>query len=158
MLGPSKEIHLLNPDYRDMLSLLNEEIVEYMVVGAYALAYHGLPRATGDIDIWIRRSDENAERVWRALSKFGVPLFDLTQDDLKKPGTVFQIGLAPRRIDIITSIDGVEFEEAEAERQQVEIEGITIPIIGRNHLLQNKKATGRLQDQADVARLEGNQP
>src|SRR5215217_5575526 len=107
MLGLSKEIHLLNPDYRDMLSLFNEEKVEYMVVGAYALAYHGLPRATGDIDVWIRRSDENTDRVWRALSRFGVPLFDLTKDDLNKPETVFQIGLAPRRIDILTSIDGV---------------------------------------------------
>lgn len=145
---------MLNPDYREMLSLFNEEKVEYMVVGAYALAYHGLPRATGDIDLWIRRSDENAERVWRALLRFGVPLFDLTKDDLKKPGTVFQIGVAPRRIDILTSIDGVDFEEAEAERQQVDIEGITIPVIGRKHLLDNKRATGRPQDQADVARLE----
>ena len=140
-----------------MLSLFNEEKVEYMVVGAYALAYHGLPRATGDIDLWIRCSDENAERVWRALSKFGVPVLNLTQDDLKKPGTVFQIGLAPRRIDILTSIDGVGFEEAEQESQLVEIEGIMIPIIGRTHLLQNKRATGRPQDQADVARLEGDQ-
>ena len=81
MRGPSKEIYLLNPDYRDILSLFNEEKVEYLVVGAYALAYHGLPRATGDIDVWIRRSDENAERVWQALSRFGVPLFDLTKDD-----------------------------------------------------------------------------
>jgi hypothetical protein len=158
MLGPSKEIHLLNPDYRDMLSLFNEEKVEYMVVGAYALAYHGLPRATGDIDLWIRRTGENAGRVWRALSRFGVPILDLTQDDLKKPETVFQIGLAPRRIDILTSIDGVSYEEAEPERQEVEIEGITIPIIGLKHLLQNKRATGRLQDQADVARLEADQP
>ena len=157
MLGPSKEIPLLNPDYRDMLSLFNEEKVEYLVVGAYALAYHGLPRATGDIDIWIRRNAENAERVWQALSRFGVPLFDLSQDDFTKPGIVLQIGLAPRRIDILTSIDGVSFEEAESEREQVEIEGISIPIIGRKHLLENKRATGRLQDQADVARLEGNQ-
>jgi hypothetical protein len=156
MLGPSKEIHLLNPDYRDMLSLFNEERVEYMVVGAYALAYHGLPRATGDIDIWIRRSDDNADRVWQALSRFGVPLLNLTEDDLKKPETVFQIGVAPRRIDILTSIDGVEFDEAEPEREEIEIEGITIPVIGRKHLLQNKRATGRPQDKADVARLEGN--
>jgi len=148
---------LLNPDYRDMLSLFNEEKVEYMVVGAYALAYHGLPRATGDIDIWIRRSDENAERVWQALSRFGVPLFDLRKDDLMKPETVFQIGVVPRRIDILTSIDGVGYEEAEPEAQQVEIEGIKIPVIGRKHLVQNKRSTGRPQDQADVARLEDDQ-
>jgi hypothetical protein len=137
--------------------LFNEEKVEYMVVGAYALAYHGLPRATGDIDIWIRRSNENADRVWRALSRFGVPLLDLTRDDLKKSETVLQIGIAPRRIDILTSIDGVEFDEAGPEREELEIEGITIPVIGRKHLLQNKRATGRPQDEADVARLEENQ-
>jgi hypothetical protein len=157
MPGPSKETHLLNPDYRDILSLFNEEKVEYLVVGAYALAYHGLPRATGDIDVWIHRSEENAERVWRALLRFGVPLYDLTKEELKQPGTVFQVGVAPRRIDILTSIDGVDFEEAEPERKQVEIEGITIPIIGRKHLLQNKRATGRLQDKVDVAWLEGDQ-
>ena len=145
---------MLNPDFRDILSLFNEEKVEYMVVGAYALAYHGLPRATGDIDLWIRRSDENANRVWRALAKFGVPLVDFTTDDLKKPDIVFQVGIAPRRIDILTSIDGVDYDDAEPERKQAEIEGLTIPIIGRRHLLQNKKASGRPQDQADVARLE----
>jgi len=154
MLGPSKGTHLLNPDFQDILSLFNDESVEYMVVSAYALAYHGLPRATGDIDLWIRRSDENAERIWRALSRFGVPLLDLTKDDLKNPETVFQIGIAPRRIDILTSIDGVEFDEAKAETKQVEIENLVIPIIGRRHLIQNKKAAGRLQDQADVVRLE----
>jgi hypothetical protein len=140
-----------------MLSLFNDENVEYMVVGAYALAYHGLPRATGDIDIWIRRSDENAGRIWRALSRFGVPLFDLTKDDLKEPETVFQIGIAPQRIDILSSIDGVEFDEALPEIQRVEIEGLIIPIIGRKHLIQNKKAAGRPQDQADVIRLEQEQ-
>ena len=145
---------MLNPDFRDMLSLFNEERVEYLVVGAYALAYHGLPRATGDIDLWISRSDENAKRVWQTLVRFGVPIAGLTMNDLKEPGTVSQIGVAPRRIDILTSIDGVEFEEAVSERGEVEIEGIKIPIIGRRHLIRNKKATGRPQDRADVARLE----
>jgi hypothetical protein len=125
-----------------------------MVVGAYALAYHGLPRATGDIDLWIRRSEENKERIWRALSRFGVPLLDLTKEDLKKPAIVFQIGIAPRRIDILTSIDGVEFDDAKPEMKCVEIEGLAVPIIGRRHLIQNKKAVGRPQDQADIVRLE----
>ena len=89
MLGHSKESLVLNPDFRDMLSLFNEERVEYLVVGAYALAYHGLPRATGDIDLWIRRSDENAKRVWQTLVRFGVPIAGLTMNDLKEPGTVF---------------------------------------------------------------------
>lgn len=125
-----------------------------MVVGAYALAAHGLPRATGDIDLWIGRSDENARRVWFAIAKFGAPLSGLTLEDLKAPGTVFQIGLPPRRIDILTAIDGVEFDDAWPERIEVEIEGLKIPIIGRDHLLRNKKAAGRLKDKADVAWLE----
>ena len=103
---------MLNPDYRDMLSALSEAGVEHMVVGAYALAYHGLPRATGDIDIWVRCSRENAQRVWAALKAFGAPLGDLSLDDLETPGIVLQIGVAPRRIDILTSIDGVEWDAA----------------------------------------------
>ena len=145
---------MLNPDFRDILSAFSEEKVEYMVVGAYALAFHGFPRATGDIDLWIQCSDDNAERVWRALGRFGAPLFDLTLDDLKRPGMVFQIGLAPMRIDILTSIGGVEFIEAQADRRVVEIMGLNVPVIGRAHLLRNKKAAGRPKDLADVAWLE----
>src|SRR4051794_38964480 len=118
MRGPSKENPLLNPDFQDILSAFCDERVEFMVVGAYALAFHGFPRATGDIDLWIRRSDENARRVWRALIRFGAPLFDLTIDNLKTPDLALQIGLAPRRIDILTSIDGVEFDEAWPHRRQ----------------------------------------
>jgi hypothetical protein len=137
-----------------MLSAFCEEKVEFMVVGAYALAVHGLPRATGDIDLWIRSSDENAQRLWRALARFGAALVDLTIDDLQTPGMVFQIGIAPRRIDILTSIGGVEFDEAKAECKEVEIEGLVIPVIGRAHLLRSKKAAGRPKDQADIAWLE----
>lgn len=146
---------MLNPDFRDMLSAFCDQQVEFMVVGAYALAAHGLPRATGDIDLWIRCSDNNASRVWRAIANFGSPLSGLALDDLKTPGTVFQIGLPPRRIDILTAIDGVEFEDAWPERLEIELEGLKIPIIGRDHLLQNKKAAGRPKDRADVAWLEG---
>jgi hypothetical protein len=144
----------MNPDFRDMLSVFCEEQVEFMVVGAYAVAFHGMPRATGDIDLWIRRSEENAQRVWRALIKFGASLFDLTIDDLKKPDTVFQMGIEPQRIDILTSIEGVEFDEAWDERQHVEIEGLNIPVIGRRHLLINKKAISRPKDLGDIAWLE----
>jgi len=127
-----------------------------MLVGAYAVAAHGVPRATGDIDLWVKRSNENAERVWTALKKFGAPLSDLTKDDLTSLGTVIQLGVTPRRIDILTEITGVEFEEAEAERLVVSIEGIEIPVIGLTHLIKNKKAVGRPQDEADVSRLEAN--
>jgi len=145
---------LLNPDFRDMLSALCDENTEFLIVGAYALAAHGLPRATGDIDIWIRCSEENTQRVWRALIRFGAPLLDITMNDLKTPGLVFQIGVVPNRIDILTSIDGVEFEEAWPHRKEIEIEGLKIGVIGRAHLLKNKKALGRPQDLADIAWLE----
>ena len=147
---------MLNKDFRDILSAFCEEKVEFMLVGAYAVAAHGVPRATGDIDLWVKRSNENAERVWTALKKFGAPLSDLTKDDLTSLGTVIQLGVTPRRIDILTEITGVEFEEAEAERLVVSIEGIEIPVIGLTHLIKNKKAVGRPQDEADVSRLEAN--
>jgi hypothetical protein len=148
---------LLNPDFHDMLSALCGEGAEFLLVGAYALAAHGLPRATGDMGIWIRPSAQNAERVWRALQRFGAPLGGLTPDDLYTPDLVFQIGIAPRRIDILTSIDAVQFDEAWPDRQVLEVEGLTIGVIGRSHLIQNKKAVGRPQDLADVAWLERDQ-
>lgn len=117
---------MLNPDFKDMLSVFSEERVEYMVVGAYALAAHGFVRATGDIDLWIRCSGENAERVIRALIKFGAPLFDLTAEDLRQPGLIFQIGVVPRRIDILTSVDGLEFDEAWSSRSEVIIEELKV--------------------------------
>lgn len=145
----------MNRDFREMLSALCDEDVEFMVVGAYALAAHGLPRATGDIDIWIRCSPQNARRTWRALERFKAPRSELTIEDLQTPDVVFQIGVVPRRIDILTSIDGVEFDEAWPDREEVEVDGQRLPVIGRAHLLQNKRAMQRPQDVADVARLEG---
>jgi hypothetical protein len=145
---------LLNSDFRDILSAFCEEKAEFMLVGAYAVAAHGLPRATGDIDLWIDCSAENAERVLRALTKFGAPLSNLSKADLTKPGTVIQIGVIPRRIDVLTAITGVTFDQARLARVMVNLEGLTIPVIGRAHLIQNKKAVGRPQDRADAARLE----
>jgi hypothetical protein len=145
----------VNPDFRDMLSALCAENAEFMVVGAYALAAHGLPRATGDIDFWVRPTHENAQSVWNALKRFRAPLFDLTVDDLRTEDIVFQIGIAPRRIDILTSISGVRFDEAWPRRKTVELDGLHIAVIGREDLLANKRAAGRPQDLADVQRLEG---
>lgn len=145
---------MLNPDFRDILSAFNAERVEYLVVGAYALAAHGLPRATGDIDLFVRPSTANAGRVWAALARFGAPLDGLTHDDLATPGTIFQIGIAPSRIDKITGIDGVTFDAAWSGRVELQIEGIDLAVIGRTELLANKRASGRPQDLADVARLE----
>ncbi len=147
---------MLNPDYRDMLSALSAERVEYLVVGAYALAAHGLPRATGDIDIWIRATPENAGRVWSALQRFGAPYGDLTRNDLVSPGTVFQIGVAPRRIDLLTAIDGVDFESAWSRRESRVIDGLTVPVLCREDLLLNKRSTNRPRDQLDAEWLEQN--
>lgn len=145
---------MLSPDYRDVLSAFTDERVDYLVVGAYAVASHGLPRATGDLDLWIRSDRENAARVWRALAKFGAPVTEVTASELSIPGLVFQIGVEPTRIDILTSIDGVEFDDAWKDRLQLEIDGLRVQVIGRTHLIANKKAVGRPQDLADVARLE----
>ncbi|HMM35235.1 MAG TPA: hypothetical protein PKA62_10955, partial [Thermoanaerobaculia bacterium] len=108
-------------DFVEMLSALDAAGAEYLVVGAHALAAHGVPRATGDLDIWVRATPENARRVLAALREFGAPLFDLTANDLSRPGTVFQIGVVPVRIDLLTSISGVGFEEAWAGRVEVPI-------------------------------------
>ncbi|OGQ78613.1 MAG: hypothetical protein A2289_09930 [Deltaproteobacteria bacterium RIFOXYA12_FULL_58_15] len=144
---------VLNPDFRDMLSALSEAQVDFLVVGAYALAAHGVPRATGDIDIWIRPTPKNAQRVIRALTVFGAPLDQITEQDLATTNTVFQIGLPPRRIDLLTSITGIEFEGAWANRKMVEVEGISLPILAKGDFLANKRALGRTKDLADIEAL-----
>lgn len=146
---------MLNPDYRDMLSAFEDAGVEYLLVGAYALAAHGQPRATGDIDLWVHPSSENAGRVMQALQTFGAPLSEVNPEDFAKPEVVFQIGVTPRRIDILTSIEGVEFAEAWKDRMEVDIEGVVVPVLSREHLIRNKRALGRTQDKADLERLEG---
>ena len=129
------------------------EGVEFLVVGAYALAVHGIPRATGDLDLHVHSTPGNAARVFNALKSFGAPLSDLTEKDLSTPGTVYQIGLSPNRIDILTLIDGVPFDQAWENRLVIDVEGITIPVIGREDLIRNKRAVGRPQDLVDVERL-----
>ncbi|MBA4115778.1 MAG: hypothetical protein H0X71_04935 [Rubrobacter sp.] len=146
---------MMNPDYRDMLSAFAEENVSYLLVGAYALAAHGHVRATGDIDLWVERSRDNASRVIAALARFGAPMHQIEARDFETPDTVFQIGLAPRRIDILTTIDAVDFEAAWSEREEVEAAGLRVPVISRRHLLRNKRATGRPKDRADALWLEG---
>lgn len=145
---------MLNSDFRDILSAFCAEKVEFMLVGAYAVAAHGVPRATGDIDLWIKASPENADRVWAALGVFGAPLSNLSKQDLTRPDTVVQLGVTPRRIDILTQITGVNYEEADKGKLVIEIEGISVPVIGITQLIKNKTAVGRPQDKADAARLE----
>ena len=142
-------------DFVEMLSALSAAGAEFLVVGAHAVAAHGVPRATGDLDVWVRPTPANADRVLSALGSFGAPLHDLTRDDLSRPDTVFQIGVAPCRIDLLTSISGgIDFEGAWQRRKALEIEGLRLACIGREDLIANKRACGRPQDLADVARLE----
>jgi hypothetical protein len=143
----------VNREFAEMLSALSGERVEYLVVDAHALAAHGLIRATGDLEIWVRATPENADRVLRALLAFGAPLLDLTRDDLLRPGTVFQIGVVPGRIDLLTGLTGLTFEEAWPSRVVTTVDDLTVPVIGREELLRNKEATGRPQDLADAAWL-----
>jgi len=145
---------MLNEDYKDMLQALHDEKVRFLLVGAYAMAAHGYPRATMDIDIWVMPAPENAEAVLRALRRFGAPLQNITREDLQTDGTVFQIGVAPRRIDIITTASGLDFEEAFRRSMAVDIEEIEVRIPSLADLIRNKRASGRTKDLADVEALE----
>lgn len=143
-----------NQDFRDLFAELNEHGADYLVVGAHALAAHGHVRATKNLDVWIRPHQDNADRVFRTLASFGAPLDDLKGDNLTTPHLVFQIGLAPVRIDIITAIDGVSFEEAWPDRIESEYADQRVYVLSRKHLIKNKKASGHLQDLADLEHLE----
>jgi hypothetical protein len=145
---------MLHEDYRDIFSELFAAQADFLVIGAFAMAAHGMLRTTGDLDLWVRPNAENAERVWAALARYGAPIGKLKKEDLSRPGLAFQIGVAPRRIDILTDIDGVGFEEAWQNRIYRNIDDIRAPVISRDHLLANKKATGRPKDQGDVAWIE----
>ena len=148
----------MNRDFRDLLAEFNARNVEYLVVGAHALAAHGHVRATKDLDVWVRPELENASRVLAALTAFGAPLHDLTATDLATRGTVFQIGVAPIRIDVITAIDGVDFSKAWASRVEAPFADQVVPILSREDLIANKRAAGREQDLLDVKWLERNPP
>ena len=143
-----------NQDFRDMLVALNDAEVDYLVVGAYAVAAHGFPRATGDLDIWVRANPESAENLLSALTVFGAPMHEVSAEDFSSPSIVFQIGVPPGRIDILTDVSGVNFDSAWANRMTVEIDGVELSIIGRSDLIANKRATGRPKDIADLAFLE----
>ena len=140
-------------DFKELLLAFNAHNVEYLIVGAHALAAHGHVRATRELDLWVRPEQLNSQRVLRALSEFGAALTDLTADDLSRKETIFQIGLPPLRIDIITDIEGVEFAEAWPDRLATLFGGVPAFVISRHHLITNKKTAARLQDLADVEQL-----
>jgi len=143
-------------DWFEVLLALLETDARFLVVGAHAMAVHGVPRGTQDLDVWIEPSPENAERVWRALTAFGAPLSGLgvSRGDLDHPGAILQLGLPPNRIDLLTEISGVpDFAAAWASRSVHEVRGHGVPFIGRAALIVNKRATGRRKDLADLEAL-----
>lgn len=144
-----------NDDFADMLRSLQESCVDFVIVGAHALAAHGIARATGDIDILVRPSEENARRVMEALSSFGAPIAEhgVSAADFAEPGTVYQVGLPPRRIDLLTEISGVSFEEAWATRLEAEANRMTLPFLGKAALIKNKLAAARDKDLVDAKAL-----
>ncbi|NQT60369.1 MAG: nucleotidyltransferase [Bacteroidetes bacterium] len=140
-------------DFIEFIELLNKHNVRYLIVGGYAVAYHGHPRSTGDIDILLECSHENAAVVKECLNKFGFGELDISISDLSTPNQVVQLGYPPLRIDLLTSIDGLNFQQAWKHRVCVDIQDMTINFISRNDLLTNKRATARTRDIADIEEL-----
>ena len=142
----------MNPDFDDLLQALTEAGARFLIVGGYALAVHGVPRATGDLDIWLDATDDNGQRVWHALTVFGAPVESLgiTASDFSKPNMVIQIGVPPRRIDLLTGVSGLTFVEAWDHRVSHALVSRVFPFLDRESLIRNKRATGRLKDLADL--------
>ena len=143
----------LPTEFRDLLKLLNAHDVKYLIIGGYAVAYHGYPRTTGDIDIWVERSEKNANRTVEALKAFGFDLPELRTSLFKKEETLVRMGYPPLRVEIMTSISGVEFEKCYENRIDDELGGVIASVIGLSCLKQNKLATGRLRDLSDLEYL-----
>ena len=145
----------MNDDFLDFLRGLLAADVRFLIVGAHALAVHGVPRATGDMDVWIDPTEDNANRVWQALLSFGAPVesLEVTQADLTRADVVIQIGLPPRRIDVLTSVSGLDFSTTWSTRIANEVAGLVLPFPSREALIANKRATGRLKDLADLEAL-----
>jgi len=144
---------MLNPDFKELLELFNSKGVEYLLVGGYAMAAHGYPRYTGDIDLWIWIDKSNANKIMEALRTFGFGETGLQESDFQKPEQVIQLGFPPARIDILTGIDGVTFEDCWPRRMEIVLDGITVPLISKADLISNKKASNRLQDRSDLEKL-----
>ncbi len=144
-----------NPDFRDLFSVFNDEKVEYIVAGAHAVIFHTEPRYTKALDVWVRPTPENAERVYRALSRYGAPLVDVSAGSFCDRDLVYQIGVAPNRIDILPGVKGVSFDEAWADSVETTYGGVPIRLMGKKTLIKAKRASARKQDLLDLERLEG---
>lgn len=145
---------ILNDDFRDMLCLFNEEKVEYLLVGGWAVSFHANFRVTDDIDLWVKPSPDNAQRVIRALLKFGAPLHGMDIEEFAKPRYGLHIGVPPGRIDLMTTLKGVSFEQAWANRVSDDLSGIPVQVIGRDELLRNKSIVARPKDLADIDSIQ----
>ena len=144
----------MNPDFVDLLREFIAAEVRFLVVGAYALALHGRPRATGDLDIWVDPTPANAPRVMRALGAFGAPLSEISADDFARPGIAYQIGVPPGRIDILTDLTGLTFAQAWVDRLRRPFGDVDVDFIGRASFIRNKRATGRPKDLGDIEGME----
>jgi len=144
----------MNPDFVDLLREFVAADVRFLVVGAYALALHGRPRATGDLDVWVDATPENASRVMQALAAFGAPLAEVTVDDFAREGITYQIGVVPGRVDILTQLTGLSFADAWPKRLHHAFGDIEVDFIGRDAFLRNKRATGRPKDLGDIEGME----
>ena len=143
----------IQQDFKDLLKCFSEHGVEFIIVGGYALAYHGAPRFTGDLDLFIHSSPDNAKRVLRALDQFGFSFPNLSEDDFRSPGKVIQLGVPPIRIDLITSISGVSWDAANAHKEAAHYGDVAVFYLGKAEFIKNKSATGRKKDLADLEAL-----
>lgn len=145
---------MLNPDFKEFIQLLNENQIKYLVIGGYAVAIHGHPRYTKDIDIWVEMSSENASKLMTALDQFGFGSLGLCAQDFQTPDQIIQLGYPPNRIDLITTPDGIDFETCYSSKIEIVLDNIPVKFIDIENLKKNKKASGRLQDLADLESLE----
>jgi predicted nucleotidyltransferase len=145
---------MLTPDFKEFVQSLNDNAVRFLIVGGYAVAFHGHPRFTKDLDVWIEANQENGERLVAALAQFGFASLGLTAADFFEPDSIIQLGYPPNRIDLITGLTGVDFEVCYANRIETEIDGALVPFIDLENLKRNKLASGRAQDLADVENLQ----
>ena len=143
----------MNQDFLDLLRTFIDHDVRFLIVGAYALGVHGRPRATGDLDVWVDATPENAANIMRALEQFGAPLGQVSADDFSRPGIVFQMGLPPLRIDVLTELTGLTFDEAWPGRISAGFGPLTVDVLGREAFIKNKRATGRVRDLGDLEAL-----
>ena len=145
---------MFSQDFKEFVELLQKNNAEYLIVGGYAVGVHGHPRFTGDLDIWLNPSPENAKKILATVNEFGFSSFKLTEADFVKEGNVIQLGYPPLRIDLLTSIDGVTFQECFENRKEVDMEGVIVNFIGYWDLIKNKKETGRPKDIDDIEHLK----